>query len=86
MIEKRAFNFQDYKVRATKGLQENKSSSKYYTINKTIFHTSYPVWNRPAEVYDYNWDCHAKLAWLYTYRYENEDFYPIAGNFSDIVS
>ena len=62
MIEKRAFNFQDYKVRATKGLQENKSSSKYYTINKTIFHTSYPVWNRPAEVYDYKLGLSRKIS------------------------
>ena len=37
MIGKRAFNFQDYKIRATKGLQENKSFLKYYTCNKSIF-------------------------------------------------
>ena len=49
----RAFNFQNYKIRATKGLQKNLSFLKYNTFNKSIFHISCPVWNRPAKVHDY---------------------------------
>ena len=49
----RAFNFQDYKIRATKGLQKNLSFLKYNTFNKSIFHISCPVWNHPAKVHDY---------------------------------
>ena len=43
MIGMRAFNFQDYKIRATKGLQKNLSFLKYNTFNKSIFHISCPV-------------------------------------------